>query len=129
MGFLRDDRRGPTGAVGDGASDVRRPDRRPVIADGRAEVQAFQLLQCGAGADPPGEKFCLALGDRALDARGCLNGAALEIIAEQLRRIEVGTQQHRIGQHQRQRPMGVEGRAEDGQGGDRIHVGHFAGLP
>ncbi|MCY1461013.1 hypothetical protein D9M71_786240 [compost metagenome] len=87
------------------------------------------MLQCGAGADPPGEKFCLAFGDRALNARGRLDGAALEIIAEQSRRIEVGTQQHRIGQHHRQWPMGIEGRAADGQGGDGIHVGHFAGLP
>ncbi|MNX83380.1 hypothetical protein D3C86_1151420 [compost metagenome] len=107
---------------------MRWPDRRPVFADGRAETQAFQLLQRGASANSTGEKLRLPLGDGTLDARRRLDGAALEVIAKQLRGIEVGAQQHRIGQHNRQRPMGIEGRAAGGQGGDGIHVGHFAGL-
>ncbi|MNF79642.1 hypothetical protein D3C87_1549270 [compost metagenome] len=101
MAFFRDDGRCPTGAVGDRTGDVRRPDGRPVLADGRAEAQTFELLQGGTGADSPGEKLCLPLGDGALDARWRLDGAALEVIAEQLRRIEVGTEQHRIWQRNR----------------------------
>ncbi|MNY63672.1 hypothetical protein D3C86_2006670 [compost metagenome] len=81
MAFLRDDGCGPAGAVGDRTGDMRRPDRRPVFADGRAETQAFELLQRGAGANPPSEKLRLPFSDGTLDACRGLDGAALEIIA------------------------------------------------
>ena len=128
MAFFRDDSGGTARAVGDRAGNVCRPDRGPVFADGRADVQTFQLLQRGTGADTAGEKLCLTLGDRALDGRWRFDGAALEIITDQLRGIEVRAQQYGIGQHMGQRPMGIEWGAESGQGGEWFHVGHFAGL-
>ena len=128
MAFFCDDSGGTARAVGDRAGNVCRPDGGPVFADGRAEVQTFQLLQCGTGADTAGEKLRLTLGDGALDGRWRFNGAALEIVADQLRGIEVRAQQHGIGQHMGQRPMGIEWGAESRQGGDWVHVWHFAGL-
>ncbi|MNG06309.1 hypothetical protein D3C84_895380 [compost metagenome] len=129
MGFLRDNRRSAAGAVGDRTADVRGPDRCPVFANGRGKIQPFQALQRGASANPAGKKFGLTLGHRTPDGRGRLDGAALKVIGGQLRGVEVRAQQHRIGQHERQRPMGIEWGAAGGQGGDGIHVGHFAGLP
>jgi hypothetical protein len=86
------------------------------------------LLQRGTGADAAGEKLCLTLGDRALDGRWRFNGAALEIITDQLRGIEVRAQQYGIGQHMGQRPMGIKWGAKSGQDGEWFHVWHFAGL-
>jgi hypothetical protein len=75
------------------------------------------LLQRGTGADAAGEKLCLTLGDRALDGRWRFNGAALEIITDQLRGIEVRAQHYGIGQHMGQRPMGIKWGAKAGRAG------------
>ncbi|MGY3522900.1 hypothetical protein ACVWWS_001737 [Pseudomonas chlororaphis] len=119
---------GTPGAVGDRAADVRRPDRRPVLADRRNAVQAVQALQGGAGAETPGEKLGLPFRHRTLNARGRLDGAELEVVAGQARGIEMGAEQDDVRQGVGQRPLVVEWGAAGGEGGDEIHARHFAGL-
>ncbi|MNG36596.1 hypothetical protein D3C84_1236740 [compost metagenome] len=63
---------------------MRGPYRCPVFADGRAEAQAFELLQRSPRADSPGEKLCLPFGDGTPDAGWRLDVAALEIIEGEL---------------------------------------------
>lgn len=81
--LVPDNRRSVPGAVGDGTTDMPWPDRGTVFADGRDAVQMIESLQRFARAQAAGEKFRLALGDRALDARGRRHIAALKIAVAQ----------------------------------------------
>ncbi|MNN54946.1 hypothetical protein D3C81_1697950 [compost metagenome] len=125
--FVGDNRCRASGAVRDRAADMRGPYRRAVFTNRWHNAAAFQLLQRCTGANPPGEEFRLTFGHRALNAWRGNDGTALEIIAEQLCRIEMGAEQHGIRQHRRQRPVAVERGAAGGEGGGEIHGGHFAG--
>jgi len=69
--------------VGDGTTDMPWPDRGAVFADGRDAAQMIESLQRFARAQAAGEKFRLALGDRALDASRRWHIAALEIARAQ----------------------------------------------
>ena len=87
-----------------------------------------ELPQGGAGTEAPGEELGLALGHRALNTGRRIDAATLEVVRGELRRVESGAEQDAMCQCLGQRPMGVKGRAANGQGGKAVHVGYFAGL-
>jgi hypothetical protein len=89
--------RGAPVAVGDGAHQRRRPQRRAVFAQRRNQALTGEGFAGGGGAHPAGQVFAAALGDGAAQGVGFGYAGQREGVVEQLLRAEPAARQIQPG--------------------------------